>query len=178
MTPPSPLSPLPTEWCIGSHPGASDVLPKVVVANGNVSRVGIVSGRLQLDGRSTNITIGDYARSSFHPAPPPDPASGQDDDPGALFRMEPGRCLSQQLFGVSRSHRERALDLMPVCFMRESILMKTEPCAESVMKAEPGFLWVGWGGNRALPLPESQSVRRLQVPPGAGRGPHARLLHA
>ena len=70
------------------------------------------------------------------------------------------RCLSHSLFGVSRSHRERAADLMPVCFMRESILMKDRAWLLGVCV----FYWeIG-----ALPVPESADVRCVQLPQGAG----------
>ena len=107
-----------SEWSIGTQPGRDDIFPKSVVANRNVTKVAIISGHVELEGDSTNITMRDYAASNFQP-------SNGSDVSGTKFSMEPGRCLRQSVTGVSRSHREAVLSsIQPLCIRRKSLSFK------------------------------------------------------
>nr|KAG5707973.1 hypothetical protein BaRGS_025111 [Batillaria attramentaria] len=101
------------EWMIGTKPGGQNVFPKTIVANLNVTEVAIVDGHLVIGGDATNITVGDYARSNFV-------SSNGSASAGSVFHMEPGRCLQQKILGVTKSHREGAVDLEPLCILRPS----------------------------------------------------------
>ena len=107
-----------SEWSIGTQPGRDDIFPKSVVANRNVTKVAIISGYVELEGDSTNITMQDFAASNFQP-------SNSSDVSGTKFSMEPGRCLRQSVTGVSRSHTEAVLSsIQPLCIRRKSLSFK------------------------------------------------------
>ncbi|KAK7113965.1 hypothetical protein V1264_000110 [Littorina saxatilis] len=106
--------PVMIEWSIGTQPGKDDIFPRSVVANRNVTTVAIVNGYVELEGQTTNITVQDYVNMNFQPSNLTDAVSG------AVFRMEPGRCLRQSVYGVSRSHTVTEGPAMePVCIQRE-----------------------------------------------------------
>jgi hypothetical protein len=90
------------------------VFPKTVVGDKSAKRVSISHGFVLRDEATEGISLGDYTKRNFSTNDQPDPSA-------SLFRMEPGRCLSQQVYGVSKAHVSAKMgSLPPVCVKRES----------------------------------------------------------
>lgn len=71
-----------------------------------------MNGFMQLDMAPGAISIGDYTKKNLSSDTPSNPKAN-------LFNMEPGRCLSQSLYGVSKAHVLSRLDFMPTCIRSE-----------------------------------------------------------
>ncbi|KAK7496783.1 hypothetical protein BaRGS_00011992 [Batillaria attramentaria] len=99
------------EWAIGSSRGKDDVFPQTVVGTKNTTQVAIVDGYMKRDDLTQNVSIGDYTKKNYTSDSLPDPTANK-------FLMEPGRCLRQKLYGVSKGHVLTAVELTPVCIKR------------------------------------------------------------
>jgi hypothetical protein len=87
---------------VGTAPGQDDVVPRTEVGNKDFTDVSISKGFV-LQKTSSNGTSNDTL----------DPSSN-------LFHMEPGRCLTSQLYAVSKAHVRAALALPPpLCIKRK-----------------------------------------------------------
>ena len=75
-------------------------------------KVAMVNGFMQLQGLPNNISIGDYTKKNVSSDTPPDPSAN-------TFRMEPGRCLRQRIYGVSKAHVMTPIDVKPTCVKRK-----------------------------------------------------------
>nr|KAG5706426.1 hypothetical protein BaRGS_032819 [Batillaria attramentaria] len=104
------------EWGIGTSDGREDVFPKTVIGTKNAKKVVIVNGFIQVDGFSEDFSVGDYAKQNFTSDTKPDPSAN-------TFEMEPGRCMEQRMYGVSKSHVATAIELPPVCIKRPDDVM-------------------------------------------------------
>ena len=76
--------------------------------------VAIVGGYVQRDGKPTNISVGDYTKKNVSSDDHPDPSDN-------LFHLEPGRCLTQKVYGVNRAHVATSIDVMPICIKRKCL---------------------------------------------------------
>ncbi|KAK7496779.1 hypothetical protein BaRGS_00011988 [Batillaria attramentaria] len=105
------------ELAIGTAAGTDNVFPKTVVGSKNTTKVAIVHGFLKRDDvPSKDASIGDYTKKNYTSDTEPDPSANK-------FSMEPGRCLTQRLYGVNKGHVSAAVDLLPVCIKRPRDVM-------------------------------------------------------
>ena len=105
---------------IGTGDGSEDFFPRTVVGGKNTTKIAIVDGFVQRDEAPAGISVGDYTKRNFSSSDVPDPSANE-------FRMEPGRCLWQQLIGVSKAHVPTTLSLKPTCIKRKKSL-SFAPC--------------------------------------------------
>nr|KAG5704401.1 hypothetical protein BaRGS_031107 [Batillaria attramentaria] len=96
------------EWAIGSNPVKDDVFPRTVIGFADTKKVAIVNGFVQRADLPTDISIGDYTKENYSSSDQPDPTANK-------FLMEPGRCLQQKIYGVSKAHVSTALNTMAMC---------------------------------------------------------------
>ena len=100
-----------SEWSIGTASGKEDVFPRTRVGLNTTKKVALVHGYMQLEGLPAGVSIGDYAKKNRSTDSLPDPT-------GNRFKMEPGRCLNQRIYGVSKAHVLNPIDVMPTCVKR------------------------------------------------------------
>ena len=96
---------------IGTSEGRDDVFPKTIVGQKGAKKIAIVHGYVHRDKAPEKISVGDYTKKNYSTNDLPDPSAN-------LFKMEPGRCLTQKLYGVSKAHIFTSFDVMPVCIKR------------------------------------------------------------
>ena len=101
----------PPELSIGTSAGRDDVFPRTVVGRKGAKKIAIVHGYVHRDEAPAKISVGDYTKRNYSSSDRPDPSAN-------LFRMEPGRCVTQTLYGVSRAHVATPFHVMPVCVKR------------------------------------------------------------
>lgn len=100
------------EYAIGTDSGKEDIFPRTRVGWRNATKVAIVDGFMHVDAAPEAISLGDYVKRNYTSDMQPDPSANK-------LTMEPGRCLKQRVFGVSKAHVTTARDVMPVCRKRE-----------------------------------------------------------
>ena len=98
-----------TEWQIGSSVDRHDVFPLTRIGSNEAKTVGIVSGAMRLDGMDIHPGLGDFFERTMTNINTTEIL--QKDH----FELEPGRCVYQSLFAVSRSHLWNKIDLPPLC---------------------------------------------------------------
>ena len=102
------------ELAIGTAKGKDDIFPKTVVGQKGTKKVSIVHGFVKRDESPAGISVGDYTKKNMSTSDLPDPSAN-------LFNMEPGRCLQQTLYGVSKAHVATPFEVMPVCVKRKCL---------------------------------------------------------
>ncbi|XP_070206105.1 uncharacterized protein [Littorina saxatilis] len=106
------------ELAIGTREGKDDVFPQTVVGLKGAKKVAIVNGFVHRDETPDQISVGDYTKKNISTEDLPDPTAN-------LFNMEPGRCLTQRLYGVSKAHIATSFDVIPLCVKRRDDVMLT-----------------------------------------------------
>lgn len=96
---------------IGTNLATDDIFPKTVVGQRSSKKVVIKAGYVLRDESPKKISVGDYTKRNISTNDLPDLGAN-------LFRMEPGRCLRQQLYGVSKAHVATAFNVIPICVKR------------------------------------------------------------
>ena len=96
---------------IGTTDGREDIFPKTVVGQKWAKKVAITHGYVHRDEAPVKISVGDYTKKNYSSSDQPDPSAN-------LLTMEPGRCLTQKLYGVSKAHVSTPFNVMPVCIKR------------------------------------------------------------
>ena len=99
------------ELSIGTREGRDDIFPKTIIGQKGAKKVAIVHGYVHRDEAPVKISVGDYTKKNFSTDDLPDPSAN-------LFKMEPGRCLKQKLYGVSKAHISTSFDVMTLCIKR------------------------------------------------------------
>lgn len=100
-------------WSVGTAKGKGDLFPKSIVANPNVTRVALIGGYVYMEGSNSSINIKDYVHSNFQ-------SSNSSDPQNTLFSLEPGRCVSQTITGISLANVESVpVSVGPFCIQRE-----------------------------------------------------------
>lgn len=84
------------------------MFPRTRVGFKTTKKIAIVDGFMQLDNVPDVVSIGDYASMNYSSDTPPDPTANK-------FAMEPGRCLKQRFFGISRAYVASQMNPMPIC---------------------------------------------------------------
>ena len=82
----------------------------------DAKKVAIVQGYVHRDEAAAKISVGDYTKKNYSNEDLPDPSANR-------FKMEPGRCLMQKLYGVSKSHVSASFDVMPMCIKRKALVL-------------------------------------------------------
>ena len=100
-----------SEWSIGTEYSREDVFPKTRVGVNTTKKVALVNGYMQLEGLPSGVSIGDFTKRKVTSDSSPDPTANR-------FQMEPGRCLKQTIYGVSKAHVLSRVDVMPTCVKR------------------------------------------------------------
>lgn len=100
-----------TEWAIGTTDDKDDLFPRTRVGLKNTKKIAIVNGFIQLDNMPYMVSIGDYASRNYSSDTPPNPTANK-------FSMEPGRCLKQRLYGISKAYVASFVTPMPICIKR------------------------------------------------------------
>ena len=82
-------------------------------------RIGIVAGKMRLDGIQTNPDLAEFFERNMTNI-----KSVKHQKKKGHFRLEPGRCIYQSLYAVSRSHLHSKISSHPLCIKRKNQIYK------------------------------------------------------
>jgi hypothetical protein len=107
------------EWQVGSSPHGDDIFPRVKIGLQDSKKATIERGKLHIDDKSLNTSIGEYAKQNWTAE------TMKKAKANTFFNMEPGLCLYITLFAVGRSHLSSSRELEPFCIKRKIIAFTT-----------------------------------------------------
>ncbi|XP_041347965.1 uncharacterized protein LOC121367704 [Gigantopelta aegis] len=102
------------EWKIGSSSERHDIFPLMRIGKKQAKSVGIVAGEMRLDGIQKNPGLGEFFERNMTNV-----KNVKQDRKKNQFKLEPGRCIYQSLYAVSRSHLHSKIRSNPLCIKRK-----------------------------------------------------------